>query len=157
MYKILMQMILLIIISFNFSVLAQIEKDEVKEKIKQQILSKTDTTALKNLSLQFKSDYIARKYEGISKAVTNQFVTEKRLHNFSSCERCIDLYNRMIIINIIPGTWIFIFFRWINPAGFNRIPVRQCAHNFLILVTSKIGIVLFPSNKRYNYLSLLSS
>ncbi|MEP0862290.1 MAG: S8 family serine peptidase, partial [Ignavibacterium sp.] len=63
--KILIKILIMTFILFNSYVFAQIQQDEIKEKIKQQVLSKTDTIALKIFSLEYQRHYNENKYKAI--------------------------------------------------------------------------------------------
>lgn len=64
--KILLQILIMIFISFNSYLLAQIEQNEVQEKIKKQVLSKTDTIILKNFGVENKRMYNENKNEAVN-------------------------------------------------------------------------------------------
>ncbi|AFH47853.1 Peptidase S8/S53 [Ignavibacterium album JCM 16511] len=63
--KTMIKILIMILISLNSYVFAQIQQDVIKEKIKQQVLSKTDTIVLKNIGIEFQRQYNANKYEAI--------------------------------------------------------------------------------------------
>ncbi len=85
---------LILIFSFQISLLSQVEiNEEVKKKIKLQILSKTDTLALKNLNLQFKSDYTAGKLEAIDLLLRKGYPIKGRGFEFQGFLNGRPIYN----------------------------------------------------------------